>query len=67
MQKFAKYEEVESIDIITGDWEMILKIRTKDIDEYYKFVKKVLYIKNVVKIKSLISLKQIKTEFTMVE
>jgi DNA-binding Lrp family transcriptional regulator len=60
----AKYEEVESVDLITGDWELILKIRTKDQDKYYDFVREVIsQEKGLRKTKSMISLKQIKTEF----
>ncbi len=59
----SKYPEIESIDICTGDWELVLKIRTKDQDEYYNFIKNVLSRKGIVKIKSLTSLKQLKTEF----
>lgn len=55
--------EIESIDIITGDWEMVLKIRTKDLDKYYELVKNVLSRKGIIKIKTLTSLKQLKTEF----
>jgi len=61
--ELAKSPEIESIDITTGDWEMILKVRTKDIDEYYKFVKTVLSRKGITRIKSMNSLKQIKSEF----
>ena len=61
--ELAKIGEVESVDIITGDWEMILKIRTKDQDEYYEFVKKVLSRKGITKIKTLSSLRQLKSEF----
>ncbi|MFH1316741.1 MAG: Lrp/AsnC ligand binding domain-containing protein [Candidatus Woesearchaeota archaeon] len=35
----ARHDEVESIDIVTGDYEILMKLRTKDIDEYYQFVK----------------------------
>ncbi|MGV8172470.1 MAG: Lrp/AsnC family transcriptional regulator [Candidatus Woesearchaeota archaeon] len=58
-----KHQEVESVDIITGDWEMLLKIRVKDQDVYYAFVKNILSRKGVIKIKTLTSLKQLKTEF----
>ncbi|MGV8141888.1 MAG: Lrp/AsnC family transcriptional regulator [Candidatus Woesearchaeota archaeon] len=58
-----KHQEVESADIITGDWEMLLKIRVKDQDVYYAFVKNILSRKGVIKIKTLTSLKQLKTEF----
>jgi DNA-binding Lrp family transcriptional regulator len=64
--ELAKSPEIESIDITTGDWELILKVRTKDIDDYYKFVKTVLSRKGVIKIKSLDSLKQVKSEFVEV-
>jgi DNA-binding Lrp family transcriptional regulator len=62
----AKHLEVESVDICTGDWEIILKVRAKDQEEYYNFVKNVISKKNVFKIKSLTSMKQIKTEHVLV-
>jgi DNA-binding Lrp family transcriptional regulator len=61
----ARLEQVESADIITGDWEMILKVRTKDQDAYYEFVKNVLSRKGITKIKTLTSLKQLKSEYVM--
>jgi len=59
----AKFHQIESIDIITGDWEMIIKVRSKDNDEFYQFVKTVLSRKGIIKTKSLMSLKQVKSEF----
>ncbi|PIN80495.1 hypothetical protein COV16_00835 [Candidatus Woesearchaeota archaeon CG10_big_fil_rev_8_21_14_0_10_34_8] len=59
----ARHPEIESVDICTGDCEIILKIRTKDQDSYYNLVKHVISRKGVTKIKSLTSLKQLKTEF----
>jgi len=65
-RKLAKQKEVESVDILTGDWELILKIRTKDQNEYYRFLKGVFSKeKGFQKTKSMISLKQIKTEFVL--
>jgi Lrp/AsnC family transcriptional regulator, leucine-responsive regulatory protein len=61
--ELAKYEQIESIDIITGDWEMLLKVRTKDMDGYYEFAKSVISRKGVAKSVSLNSMKQIKSEF----
>ncbi|MFA5797113.1 MAG: Lrp/AsnC family transcriptional regulator [Candidatus Woesearchaeota archaeon] len=61
--ELCKHPEIESVDIITGDWEMILKVRTKDQDAYYAFVKNVISRKGIEKIKTLTSLKQLKTEF----
>ena len=59
----AHNEEIESIDICTGDWEMLLKVRTKDMDAYYAFVKQVLSRPGIVKITSLLSMHQVKSEF----
>ena len=33
-KRIANNEEVESVDIVTGEWELIVKIRAKDQDEY---------------------------------
>ncbi len=60
---FTKHPEIESVDICTGDWELILKVRTASQDDYYEFMKNVISRKGVIKIKSLTSLKQLKTEF----
>jgi DNA-binding Lrp family transcriptional regulator len=62
-KELAKHDEVESVDVTTGDCEMIIKVRTKDQDEYYNLIKHVISRKGITKIKSLTSLKQIKTEF----
>ena len=62
-EEFSKYKEIESIDIISGDWEILMKVRTKNKEEYYEFVKNTISRKGIQKIKTLISLKQIKTEF----
>lgn len=63
--ELAKHPQVESIDICTGDWELVLKVRAKDQEEYFDLVKRVISRKGVVKIKSLTSMKQIKTEFVI--
>ncbi len=62
-KEFSKFDQVESIDVLTGDWGMILKVRTKDQDEYYDFLKSSLFRDGVSEVKTLISLKQLKTEF----
>ncbi|MDP6293484.1 MAG: Lrp/AsnC family transcriptional regulator [Candidatus Woesearchaeota archaeon] len=61
--KIASRPEVESCDIITGDWELVIKVRTSDQNAYYQFVKQVLSQPGIAKTKSLVSFKQIKTEF----
>jgi len=63
--EFARYEEVESADLLAGEWDMVLKIRTKDQDEYYDLLKTILASEGVEETTSLISLRQIKTEFVL--
>jgi len=62
----ARQQEVESVDIVAGDWELIVKVRTRDQDEYYKFLRNVISkekgIQNVI---TTVSLKQLKTEFVL--
>jgi DNA-binding Lrp family transcriptional regulator len=66
-KEIAKDERVESIDVCTGEYELIVKLRTKDIDEYYEtikaWVKKYSFRRTI----SMTSLKQIKTEFVKLE
>ena len=62
-KELSRIPQVESVDICTGDWELVLKLRAKDQDEYYNLVKNVISRKGIIKMKSLTSLKQLKTEF----
>jgi len=60
----ARHGEVESVDILAGDWELLVKIRVRDQDEYFQFLKKVISKeKGIENTNSIISLKQVKTEF----
>jgi len=60
----ARQKEVESVDIVAGEWELIIKVRTKDQDEYFNVLKNVISKeKGVEKTISIISLKEIKAEF----
>lgn len=61
--ELAKYAQIESVDIVTGEWSLMVKVRSKDIDSYYEFIKKVSAIKGIASSQSINSLKQIKTEF----
>lgn len=64
----ARHSEVESIDILTGDWELIVKIRATDQDGYYRFLKNVISKeKGIENTNSIISLKQVKTEFVQLQ
>jgi DNA-binding Lrp family transcriptional regulator len=65
LSEFARYEEVESADILAGEWDIILKIRAKNQDEYYEVLKSVLAREGIEKTTSFISLKQFKTEFVL--
>jgi DNA-binding Lrp family transcriptional regulator len=64
-RELAKQKEVESLDIITGEWDMILKIRTKNQHEYYEFLGKVINRIAIQKSISLISLRQMKSDFIL--
>lgn len=62
-RELTKFPEVESVDVVTGGWEIIIKIRTESIDAYYGFVRSVLTRKGIAKTTSLNSMMQLKTEF----
>ncbi len=59
----SRLDEIESVDVVTGDWELLVKVRVKDQEEYYEFVRKVLARPGIVRIKSLVSLRELKGEF----
>ena len=62
-KEMAKDSRVESVDICTGGYELLLKLRTKDIDEYYAYIKEAIKRFGITKTISMTSLKQLKTEF----
>ncbi len=63
--ELARYEEIESADLLAGEWDIVLKVRTKDQDEFYDLLKSILAREGVEKTTTLISLKQVKTEFVL--
>jgi len=65
VRELAKNKEVESLDIMTGEWDMILKVRTKDQDEFYAFLGRVINRVAIQKAISLVSLRQIKNDFIL--
>ena len=62
-KKISKHSEVESVDIMTGDWELLVKIRAKDQKEYFDNARKCLASEGVVKVHSMVSLKTLKSEY----
>lgn len=66
-KELAKDSRVESVDVCTGENELIVKLRTKDIDEYYETIKDWIKRFGFRKTLSATSLKQIKTEFVELE
>ncbi|MFC1685831.1 Lrp/AsnC family transcriptional regulator [Nanoarchaeota archaeon] len=62
-ESIAKDPRVESVDIVTGEHELFVKLRTKDIDEYYEYMKTIIKKYKIIKTISMTSLKQIKSEF----
>ncbi len=65
VRELAKHREVESLDIITGEWDMILKIRTRDQSDFYDFLGKVINRVAIQKSISLVSLRQVKSDFIL--
>lgn len=63
--ELAKPEKIECLDLLAGEWDMILKVRTKDQDEFYDLLERILALEGVAKTTSLISLRQVKTEFAL--
>jgi DNA-binding Lrp family transcriptional regulator len=62
-REIAKSDLVESVNVITGDYELLLKLRCKDVDEYYAFVKGAIKKHGFAKVISLTSIKELKGEF----
>ena len=66
-KELAEDTRIESIDIVTGDYEMLIKLRTKDMDEYYAWIKDNVKKYGFAKTTSVSSLHQIKSEFIKLE
>lgn len=64
-EELAKIEEVESAATIAGEWDVLLKIRTKDQDEYYNILTKHVAKKGIIKTLTLTALTEIKTNFVL--
>jgi DNA-binding Lrp family transcriptional regulator len=62
-QRIAKHPEVESVDVLTGEWELIVKISAKDQKDYFSLVRKCIAGEGIRKVNSLISLEQVKSEY----
>jgi len=67
VKEIANDSRVESIDVVTGEYELLLKLRTKDIDGYYAMMKELIKKYHFSKTISVTSLKTIKTEFVKTE
>jgi DNA-binding Lrp family transcriptional regulator len=37
-ERIAKFPEVQEVHIITGDWDMLIKVKARDVEEIGKFV-----------------------------
>jgi len=64
-EELAKLEEVESAATIAGEYDLILKIRTKDQDHYYNILKKHIAKKGILKTLTLTALTEVKTDFVL--
>ncbi len=63
--ELAKHKEVESVDLLAGAWDVVLKVRTKDQDEYYNLLRSIVAQEGIENSMSLTSLRQPKTEFVL--
>jgi len=63
-ERIAKHESVESVDLITGNFELLVKIRAKDHDDYFTKTGEILSSEHIEKVNTLVSIKQIKSEHT---
>ena len=54
--------EIQEVYSMTGEWEMMLKIKVKDQDEYYDLAKEILKTGKIIKIMALFVLKTFKEE-----
>ena len=61
----AQHPEIESVDICTGGWEMVIKVHAKDMDAYYHFIRTVISRKGVAKTTTLASMRCVKGEFVL--
>jgi DNA-binding Lrp family transcriptional regulator len=60
-KRLAKYKEVESVDILTGNWDLALEVKIETPEALYDFLKRTIFKEDeIVKTNSLISLKRIK-------
>jgi len=64
-RELAKHREVESLDIIAGEYDMIVKVRTRDQSEFYGFLRKVVDRMTINKSTSLVSLQPVKSDFIL--
>jgi len=59
--RLAKYKEVESVDILTGNWDLALEVKTETPEALCDFLKRTISNEGeIAKTNSLISLKRIK-------
>lgn len=62
-REIAKFPEVQEVHIITGDWDMILKVKVKDVNELGQFiVDKLRKVVGVEKTLTSVSLESIKED-----
>ena len=59
--RLAKCKEVESVDILSGNWDLAVEVKTETLELLYDFLKRTISNEDeIAKTNSLISLKRIK-------
>jgi DNA-binding Lrp family transcriptional regulator len=61
--ELARNKAIESVDLLAGEMDVIMKVRAKDQDEFYELLRGLLARKEIERSTSMISLRQIKSEF----
>ena len=62
-RRIARHPQVESVDILTSEWELMVKICAKDQTDYLSIVEQCVGGDGIVKVNSLISLAKVKSEY----
>jgi DNA-binding Lrp family transcriptional regulator len=63
--ELARNKAIESVDLLAGEMDVIMKVRAKDQDEFYELLRSLLTRKEIERSTSMISLRQIKSEFVL--
>jgi DNA-binding Lrp family transcriptional regulator len=64
-KELSSAPEIESIDICTGGYELVVKARVPSADHYYAFLKKLTGHRGVIRVVTLTSFRQVKSDYVV--